>query len=128
MFEIVFHRAGASDKCGSLYTIGSGNGSHLGDSGQEIDKVDVVALDEDIDERVTFIKMDIEGAEKAALQGCQKHILEDAPRLAICVYHKLGDVWWVPQYVKSLNPGYKFYLRHHYPYGYSETVMYCLPR
>ena len=70
--------------------------------------------------------MDIEGSEKAALQGCKRHILKDAPKLAICVYHKLNDVWWVPQYIKSLNPAYKFYLRH-YSSLPCETVIYCLP-
>lgn len=126
--EVVFRRAGVSDKRGSLFITGTAASARLTADIQEKDKVDVVVLDEDIEEKVTLIKMDIEGSEKAALRGCQRHILEDAPRLAICVYHKLDDVYWLPRYVKSLNPEYKFYLRHYDPYGIGETVMYCLPR
>ena len=125
--EIIFRRAGISDKRGSLFVTDSGSGSRIVADEQGMDRVDVVALDEDIDERVTFIKMDIEGSEKAALQGFRKHILEDAPTLAICVYHKLNDVWWVPRYVKSLRPEYKFYLRYYYQGRMGDTVVYCLP-
>lgn len=125
--EIIFRKAGLSDKRDSLFITGTGKSAHITDHGPERDKVDIVTLDEDIKERVTFIKMDIEGSEKAALQGCRKHILEDAPKLAICVYHKLDDVWRVPQYVKSLHPDYKFYLRHHRPVYMDDYVLYCLP-
>lgn len=126
--EIVFRKAGVSDKRGSLFIAGSAASGRLTADGQGTNRVDIVALDEDIEEKVTFIKMDIEGSEKAALRGCERHIREDAPTLAICVYHKLDDVWQVPQYIKSLNPNYKFYLRHYGPLNISETVMYCLPR
>lgn len=125
--EIIFRRAGVSDRCGSLYITGTESRGRLTADGQETDKVDIVALDEDIEEKITFIKMDIEGSEKAALRGCRRHILEDAPRLAICVYHKLDDVWRIPQYIKSLRPEYKFYLRHYKPLSVNEMVVYCLP-
>lgn len=125
--EVIFRRAGVSDRRGSLFITSKGSGSRLTADEQRANKVDIVTLDEDIEERLTFIKMDIEGSEKAALQGCQRHICEDIPKLAICVYHKLDDVWWLPQYIKSLNPKYKFYLRQYNPFDINETVMYCLP-
>ena len=126
--EIVFRRAGVSDRRSNVFITSRDSQSRITDHGQESNKVELVTLDENIKEKITFIKMDIEGGERAALRGCQRHIREDAPKLAICVYHKPGDVWWLPQYIKSLNPAYRFYLRHHDPLSMSETVMYCLPR
>lgn len=125
--EIVFRMAGVSNRHDNLYITDETNGSRITGGGQKLQKVEVIALDEDIEERLTFIKMDIEGSEKAALQGCQKHIREDVPKLAVCVYHKIDDVWWIARYIHGLHSEYKFYLRHYNPLGLSEFVIYCLP-
>ena len=42
-------------------------------------------------ERVTFLKLDIEGAEMAALIGAKETIKKWKPRLAICIYHRPED-------------------------------------
>lgn len=87
----------------------------------------VVALDDVLNgERVTFLKMDIEGAELAALQGARKTILANKPKLAICVYHHFKDLWEIPLYLKSLVPEYRIFLRHHSRLEY-ETVCYAVP-
>jgi hypothetical protein len=70
--------------------------------------------------------MDIEGAEPNALRGAAGIIRAQRPKLAICVYHDFRHLWEIPLYVKSLNPGYKLYLRHHTPLEY-ETVCYAVP-
>jgi FkbM family methyltransferase len=77
-------------------------------------------------QRVSFVKMDIEGAEPNALRGAAGIIRAQRPKLAICVYHDFRHLWEIPLYVKSLNPGYKLYLRHHTPLEY-ETVCYAVP-
>lgn len=92
---------------------------------EDADKVKVVALDECITEKVTFIKLDVEGAELAALQGAKNIILRDRPKLAICIYHKKEDLWEIPYYIKSLVPEYKLYVRHYSNYG-DETVLYAV--
>ena len=58
----------------------------------------VVALDAALrGERVTFIKMDIEGAELHALRGAAEIIRSQKPRLAVCVYHHISHLWEVPR-------------------------------
>lgn len=76
------------------------------------------------DEKVTYIKMDIEGSELKALEGAQEMILRDHPRLAICIYHKPMDIIEIPSYILSLVPEYKFYIRH-YTSNMWETVLYA---
>lgn len=74
----------------------------------------------------TFIKLDVEGAELEALKGAAETIKRNRPRLAVCAYHKPGDLFEIPLYIKSLFPGYRFYLRQHQPVA-CETVLYALP-
>lgn len=74
---------------------------------------------------ITFIKMDIEGAEVKALQGAKEIIKASKPKLAICVYHAPSHLWRIPLFIKSLVPEYKIYLRHHTRLEY-ETVCYAV--
>ncbi len=76
-------------------------------------------------EKVTFIKMDIEGAELQALEGAKETIVHCRPRLAICIYHKPTDIYDIGKYILELNPGYKLYIRH-YSTCTGETVLYAV--
>ena len=76
-------------------------------------------------DKATFIKMDVEGSELQALMGAHTQIEENKPRLAICIYHKLQDFWTIPQYIKSLRPDYKLYIKTHSTMP-TELVLFCL--
>ena len=93
------------------------------------DSVEVVKLDDYFkDEKVTFIKMDIEGSEYQALLGAKGIIQRDKPKLAICVYHNTEDLWELPLLIKEILPEYKIYLRHHgifEPYEKCDTICYA---
>ncbi len=75
--------------------------------------------------RVTFIKLDVEGAELEALKGARDTIIREHPKLAICVYHKKEDIWEIPEYILSLSKEYRLYIRH-YHWNPSETVLYAV--
>lgn len=81
---------------------------------QFIQTVNCIRLDDWFTENnvePTFIKMDIEGAEVGALKGAAEMIKRRKPKLAICLYHKLTDMWEVPLLIKSLVPEYQLYCR-----------------
>ncbi|MGG3887076.1 FkbM family methyltransferase [Brevibacillus panacihumi] len=86
-------------------------------------EVPTVRLDDVITDRVTMIKMDIEGAEYESLEGATRIIKEHRPKLAICVYHSQKDFWRIPERVLGIRNDYRVYLRH-YTEGILETVMY----
>lgn len=75
-------------------------------------------------ERVTFVKMDIEGAEIEALKGAKKTIETQKPKLAICIYHEYEHLYSIPLMLKEMVPEYKIYIRHHSDTA-SETVCYA---
>lgn len=120
----VFH-CGLWDQPASLYFNASGDMmSKIRCDVQEGTKIEVVSLDSVIQEKVTFIKMDIEGSEIKALQGSRNLIQTYRPKLAISIYHKWEDLVDIPTYIHELVPEYKFYIRHYF-YSPAETVLYA---
>ena len=124
--NIEYFQKGLSDEIGSLsYNSEQGSASSISETGSETLKVST--LDFEVKEKVSFIKMDIEGWELKALKGCRNHIISNKPKLAIAVYHYSKDFYEIPNYILSLNPDYDIYIRH-YTEGWSETVMYFVPK
>jgi FkbM family methyltransferase len=76
------------------------------------------------EELPTFIKLDIEGAEKQAIMGSREIIKKSHPKLAVCVYHKPEDIYELPKIIMELG-NYKYTLRH-YSKGDVETVLYAV--
>lgn len=58
-----------------------------------------------------FIKMDLEGAEVNALLGAQHVFQTYKPRFAICLYHRLSDMWTIPHLLKHYCPEYRFWCK-----------------
>jgi len=102
-----------------------GSANSISDTGDVVIEVD--ALDNLVKEKITFFKIDIEGAESLAIEGAKQHILNDHPKIAIAVYHKPDDFWKIPEQILDIREDYDLYLRH-YTEGTDETVMYFIPR
>ncbi|PJI09846.1 MULTISPECIES: FkbM family methyltransferase [Clostridium] len=123
--KVVPVNGGVYDKTTTLsFYDGLEGASSISDQG--VKKVNVYSLDEYLkDTPVTFIKMDVEGSEYSAIMGAKKIITKLKPKLAICVYHKIEDMWQIPLLIKSIVPEYKLYIRH-YSYDMCETVCYAV--
>ena len=84
--------------------------SHISEDGDL--SISVKRIDDMIgDSAPTFIKMDIEGAELEALHGAENTIRNNKPKLAICLYHKPEDIPLIPQYIHSIVPEYRMWIR-----------------
>lgn len=97
-----------------------------GQKDNEAEKVFETCMLDDVfeDTKIDFIKMDIEGAEYAALTGAERCIRRNHPILAVCVYHKKDDLFTIPKLILQFNGNYKLYLRH-YSDNQTETVIYA---
>jgi FkbM family methyltransferase len=123
--QINIFNIGAWDSRGEInYHPGNFNSS----IGEGKETASVAPLDEYLnDALVTYIKMDIEGAEIQALLGAKKTIESNKPKLAICVYHKISHLWEIPLLIHKMLPDHNIFLRHHTNLEY-ETVCYALPK
>ncbi len=123
LHNINFVNKGLYDHCGEVYFESTGNtAGTISKNGNT--KIDVTSLDIHIDEPISFIKMDIEGAEHQALMGAQKHIQESKPKLAISAYHINTDLWRLAKLIWKMEPAYKFRMRHYSSTGL-ETVVFA---
>ena len=87
--------------------------------------IKIYALDEFFkDQKIDFLKADIESFELDMLRGAENIIRRDLPKLAICIYHNASDLYQILLWLKDLNLDYKFSIRHHVP-PYYDTLLYA---
>lgn len=116
---------GAWDKEETLYFAKkSGRNSRLEESGVP---VSFNSVDNIVKEKVTFIKMDIEGAELKALEGAKNTVALYKPKLYVCAYHRNEDMFSLPFKIKELYDGYKIYFRQHPYIPAWESNFYAVP-
>ena len=105
-----------------LFSVPFGPATHIADAGEV--EVTSVAIDDLGLERVDFIKLDIEGAELAALTGARETLRRDRPRLAVSIYHRPEDWTTIPRFLDDLGVGYQFSLGH-FTVHLEETVLFA---
>lgn len=90
--------------------------------------VRAVCADAYLSGRIGCIKIDAEGADKQALTGLSRTIVEQAPLLKVAAYHRTEDYFAIPETVFGLRPDYKLYMRH-LPYvpGWDTDYIFCPP-
>lgn len=116
---------GIGEKKGILQFMSDDSSSKIVDNGDRLVLIDT--LDHMLgDIPVTYLKMDVEGLECAALMGAHKIIEKYKPKLAICTYHSNSDMVDIPLLIHKIDPTYKLYFRH-YTNSIVETVCYALP-
>ena len=132
-------QAGVWNDCGSLELTGNGgrqstfweadrsgfatqNLSQTCSMKKKIKKqqVNVVSVDAVLgNDHADYMKFDVEGVEKEALEGAAEHLIPDGngalPKLLVAAYHHDEDLFALPLLLWKLQPEYKIYLRKH-PY------------
>jgi FkbM family methyltransferase len=94
-------------------------------------RVEVAAIDGIVAEhklkRVDLIKLDVEGAEREALEGAEQSLLRFRPKLQVSIYHKKDDLFELPLGLMQRLPDYQWHIGHHGPW-HSESDLYGMPR
>lgn len=124
MENITLFNMGAWDKRDILiFDKKAGRNSKLSSEGIPVEVTDIDSL---IDDNITMIKMDIEGAELHALEGAKKIIEKNKPKLYVCAYHRNEDLFSLPIKILQLNENYKIYFRHSKYIPAWECNFYCV--
>ena len=134
--RIRLHQAATDRACGTRHFGGNGASAAFVDtpvgaiaSGHAAQHkgAPCVRLDDELDDvPVTFIKMDVEGAEAGTLRGAERLLRKRRPVLAVSAYHRQSDLWELPTLVAALTEEYRFHLRAHRPDGF-DCVLYGIP-
>lgn len=77
--------------------------------------------------KLTFLKLDIEGAEPAALRGAKHLLKRSRPIIAVSVYHLQEHLWEIPAWLGQHLTDYEFHLRSHDRESW-DLVCYAIPR
>lgn len=107
--NVELHHIGIGDRWEQRqFRQGSGRGSGKGEGALlTYDSVDNIMLGK----RVSFLKMDVEGQEAAALTGAEKTIRRHHPKVLISAYHRTEDLHELPFRLLTLRKDYHLYLR-----------------
>ncbi len=123
MNNITLYNLGAWHKKDTLiFSKKAGRNSKLSAEGVPVRVSDIDSL---IEGRVTLLKMDIEGSELHALNGCRKTIEKYSPKLYVCAYHRNEDLFSLPLKIWEFNDNYKIYFRHSPYIPAWESNFYC---
>ena len=89
--------------------------------------VSLVTVDSIVNEKIDYVKYDVEGAEHEALCGSRKVIGNFTPALLISLYHRSRDIFFLPSYIAENFGKYRLYLRRLASIPAWELNLICLP-
>jgi len=103
-------RAAAGAAMGTAHLLEKGGGSRIDGNGTQ--QVELATLDSllENEEKVDYIKADVEGYELEVLKGAERSIMRHKPRMAITSYHAKNIHTEIIDYVRSIVPGYKVHM------------------
>ncbi|MBQ9375174.1 MAG: FkbM family methyltransferase [Ruminococcus sp.] len=114
LHDIELHQVAAWSSDGTInFAKKAGRQAHITDSGVPVEcrSVDSVLNGRDC----TFIKYDVEGADKEAIEGSVQTIRRCSPKICTALYHRAYDLIDIPLQLHEIKPDYKLYIRQ-YPY------------
>ena len=122
--SVVYQKAVYNENKTLNFSSAAGRQSTISSKGEEIEAISVDELCRD--KAVTYIKMDVEGAENEAIEGARETLKNKKPMLNIALYHKSRDIFELPLKIAQINPDYKFYLRRHPYIPCWDMNLYCI--
>ncbi len=136
-FEIEAHKKAAWSRSETLIFDGSGNRNStlISDESLPVTKgakcveVNADSLDNILSgRRVDYIKYDVEGSEKEAIDGSRQTIGACSPALFISLYHRSEDIFSLPLLIHERYPEYKLYIRRREYIPAWDTVLIAVRR
>lgn len=106
------------------FSSNAGRQSTISEKGEQIETTTVDEICRN--KRITYIKMDVEGAENDGLEGAKNTLKTQKPKLNIALYHRSADIFEIPLTIAEINPEYKFHIRRHPYIPCWDMNLYCV--
>ncbi len=131
--KIIPIKLAISSKKGEVFISQSRSESQISGIDKGGEKVIAETIDNFVKEnginKVSLIKMDIEGEEMKALEGAKETIAKHKPVLAISVYHKAEDFFFIKPWIEENFSDYKFIFKKTHPFNLGqESVLLAYPK
>ena len=112
-FEVIpIQKAAWNESCELIYDASGNRNAGVNPNGKKTQNIFADSVDNIKGyDHIDYIKYDVEGSEKQALEGSSKTIHSDLPRLLVSAYHRSEDIFELPLMIKAMQPAYKLYLR-----------------
>ena len=103
LHDVECHCVGIWHERGQLrFTVSDAKNSFASSDGGSVLEVD--SVDDILNGRpISFIKMDVEGAEYDALLGAEQTISDSHPAMAVSIYHNVDDLYRLPLVIARLS-------------------------
>lgn len=121
---VAYQNAVYSKNTTLIFSNKAGRQSTISSEGIEIEALTVDTVCDG--KEITYIKMDVEGAEYDALEGSKETLKNKKPMLNIALYHRSEDIFKIPLKIYEINPEYKFYIRKHPYIPCWDMNLYCI--
>jgi FkbM family methyltransferase len=110
--RVSFRNAAVGDSTETVYIDAlSPVGANIRDSVSDLTRqCRMVRLDDEIQE-CSFLAMNVEGSEAAAIRGGGGVISKNRPKIMLDLNHRFQDFWELPLLLKSIVPDYKIFIR-----------------
>lgn len=104
--------AWCKDSDGIFFGSGNRNSTAVATASYEHseDSIKMIEIDSLTDEKIDYIKYDVEGAEREALEGSCRIIKRDFPSLLVSLYHRSRDLFELVNSIKEAYPEYTLHL------------------
>ena len=122
--NILCHNFGVYDRNDYLSFTGTDYAITVSDQRAEDGQGLLMARLDDVLDEMTYLRLEAEGSEAAALRGGRGLIQATRPKLAVSVYHRPDDFLVLPKLIHEFNPDYSFKLRHQ-SLEYGVLTLYC---
>ena len=105
--------AWSTDGVGEIFESGNRNSTISSTASFEHEKssIQLLGIESITNEKIDYIKYDVEGAEREALIGSSRTIKEYSPALLISLYHRSRDIFDIINRLRAEYPEYRLYLR-----------------
>lgn len=112
--KVIIHNVAVGNQDGVIFfnedSLDGNVSSKSLDNNKEINirKIDTLFSE---NQKITYLKADIEGFEQEMLKGAEETIKKNKPKIAITTYHTENDPNEIIALIKSFVPEYKYYVK-----------------